>query len=84
MLSFKLEKEYPVYSRSYCIKDETEYGERYWKSLRLIGFENMEGVKVLDDRPEMWDDAGIEMIEIKPWHGESFDRELFDLIEKGI
>ena len=75
--SFQLTNQTTIYSRKFCKKKNTEYGEIYLKS-----FVNLPKVKfykeiiVLDDRTDLWSNEGVELNDIKPWMGEVFDNEL--------
>jgi TFIIF-interacting CTD phosphatase-like protein len=75
--TFHLTVPYTIYSRKYCRKKYTDYGEIYFKSLgRLPILKEYAEIIVLDDRMDLWDDHGVELNDIKPYHGESTDTEL--------
>ena len=75
--SFNLTKESNVFSRKYCRKKYTEYGEIYFKSLSRIALKkDYSKIIVLDDRTDLWDDNGVELNDIKPFLGEANDKEL--------
>lgn len=78
--SFDLEKEYPIFTRFYTKKKITDYGEDYLKSIEKIKVSSRKLIPVLDDRPNLWDEKGIDLIPIDPWHGEENDKSLFDLM----
>ena len=75
--SFQLNNQSTIYSRKFCKKKNTEYGEIYLKSvvnLPIIKF--YKEIIVLDDRTDLWSDEGAELNDIKPWMGEVSDNEL--------
>lgn len=75
--TFKLTVPYTIYSRKYCIKKFNDYGEIYYKSLsRLPISKKYTNIIVLDDRTDLWDENGVQLNDIKPFHGESVDKEL--------
>lgn len=75
--TFQLKVPYTIYSRKYCRKKYTDYGEIYFKSLnRLPIYKKYAEIIVLDDRTDLWDENGVELNDIKPFHGESTDKEL--------
>jgi len=75
--SFKLTKESKIFSRKFCRKKYTQYGELYFKSLTSLGLEKeYSKIIVLDDRTDLWDDNGVELNDIKPFLGEANDKEL--------
>ena len=75
--TFELTVPYTIYSRKYCRKKYTDYGETYFKSLsRLPIVKKYSKIIVLDDRTDLWDEIGVELNDIKPFHGESEDKEL--------
>lgn len=75
--TFKLTVPYTIYSRKYCRKKYTDYGEIYFKSLsRLPISKKYTNIIVLDDRTDLWDENGVQLNDIKPFHGESVDKEL--------
>ncbi len=75
--TFQLTVPYTIYSRKYCRKKYTDYGEIYFKSLgRLSIMKEYTEILVLDDRTDLWDNNGVELNDIKPYHGESTDTEL--------
>jgi TFIIF-interacting CTD phosphatase-like protein len=75
--SFQLDEHPIIYSRKYCKKKYTEYGETYLKSIvNLPITKSYNKVVVLDDRTDLWNDKGVELNDIKPWMGEVSDIEL--------
>jgi hypothetical protein len=75
--TFNLKKESKVFSRKYCRKKYTEYGEIYFKSLSRIELKKeYSKIIVLDDRTDLWEDNGVELNDIKPFLGEANDKEL--------
>lgn len=82
--SFELDKKYPLFARYYTKKKTTDYGEVYLKSLDSINLTQKEKVTVLDDRPDLWDERGVEFLHIDPWHGEVDDTALFRIITTDI
>lgn len=75
--TFNLTVPYTIYSRKYCRKKYTDYGEIYFKSLgRLPILNEYAEIIVLDDRTDLWEHHGVELNDIKPFHGESTDTEL--------
>ena len=82
--SFNLEKDYPVYSRFYTAKKRTDYGDLYQKSLNKINISSKRKIPVLDDRPDLWDENGVELISIEPWYGESNDKSLASIMIKSL
>jgi len=79
--------EYQLFSRSNTKKKYTEIGEVYLKSLAKIEMkvENSDRrTIVLDDRPDLWDETGVELVSIDPWHGELSDTELEQAIRRII
>ena len=82
--SFGLNKKFPIYSRFYTRKKTTEYGEVYLKSLSKIKISSRSLIPVLDDRPDLWDENGVELIPIDPWHGEKDDDALRQILIKRL
>ena len=82
--SFGLEKTYPIYSRFYTRKKTTDYGEIYLKSLSKIKTSSKSLIPVLDDRPDLWDESGVALIPIDPWHGEKDDQSLRQIMIKTL
>jgi len=82
--SFGLEKTYPIYSRFYTRKKTTDYGEVHLKSLSKIKTSSKSLIPVLDDRPDLWDESGVELIPIDPWHGEKDDQSLRQIMIKAL
>ena len=82
--SFGLGKTYPIYSRFYTRKKTTDYGEVYLKSLSKIKTSSKSLIPVLDDRPDLWDESGVELIPIDPWHGEKDDQSLRQIMIKAL
>ena len=76
--SFELEKNYPIFSRFYTSKKSTQFGEHYIKSLEKINLQSKKPIPVLDDRPDLWIEDGVNLIPIEPWHGESDDKALLN------
>jgi TFIIF-interacting CTD phosphatase-like protein len=75
--TFELTVPYTIYSRKYCRKKYTDYGEIYFKSLsRLPISKKYTNIIVLDDRTDLWDEYGVQLNDIKPYHGELADKEL--------
>ncbi|MBU3660514.1 MAG: HAD family hydrolase [Flavobacteriales bacterium] len=75
--TFNLEKDYLIFSRKFCRKKLTNYGEIYYKSIFQIPISReYEKIIVLDDRTDLWDEKGVELHEIKPYMGEIIDDEL--------
>ena len=75
--TFQLSVPYTIYSRKYCRKKYTDYGEIYFKSLsRLPILKEYAEIIVLDDRTDLWDDKGVQLNDIIPFHGELVDKEL--------
>ena len=74
--TFKLNNKYEIFGRKYTKIIYSEYGIIYKKSLEKIKKEFEYKVKVLDDRPDLWEENGVKLIDIKPWMGEHNDKEL--------
>lgn len=75
--SFNLTKESKIFSRKYCLKKHTEYGEIYFKSLPRLDLKKAYlKIIVLDDRTDLWDEKGVELNDIEPFLGEANDNEL--------
>lgn len=75
--TFKLTVPFTIYSRKYCRKKYTDYGEIYYKSVsRLPISKKYTNIIVLDDRTDLWDENGVQLNDIKPYHGELVDKEL--------
>ena len=74
--SFNLSIKYQLYTRKYAKRKITQFGEVFLKSIAFISQETSTKNFVIDDRPELWDENGIEMISIDPWHGEIDDDQL--------
>ena len=74
--TFKLNNKYEIFGRKYTKIIYSEYGIIYKKSLEKIKKEFEYKVKVLDDRPDLWEENGVNLIDIKPWMGEIFDNKL--------
>ncbi len=79
-----MEKPYPIYSRFYTRKKTTDYGEVHLKSLSKIKTSSKSLIPVLDDRPDLWDESGVELIPIDPWHGEKDDQSLRQIMIKAL
>ena len=73
--SFKLNSDYQLFSRKYCRKKYTEYGELYYKSIDFISLESTyDNIIVIDDRIDFWkDNDKIEFFDIPPFMGEKED-----------
>jgi TFIIF-interacting CTD phosphatase-like protein len=83
--TFKLTVPYTIYSRKYCRKKYTDYGEIYFKSLTNIDMKKKYSkIIVLDDRTDLWDDKGVELNDIKPFFGEENDSELQKWIVRSL
>lgn len=82
--SFGLENDYRLYTRAYTIRKTTDYGEIYLKSLKNINLSSANPIPVLDDRPDLWDEKGIELNAIDPWHGELHDTALSSFITSDL
>ena len=50
--------------------------ELHTRNLGKIKKEFEYKVKVLDDRPDLWEENGVSLIDIKPWMGEIIDNNL--------
>tara|TARA_B100001287_G_C22686402_1_gene533938 strand:- start:9478 stop:9933 length:456 start_codon:yes stop_codon:yes gene_type:complete len=74
--TFKLDKNHEIFGRKYTQTIYSEYGITYKKSLKKIEKEFNYKINVLDDRPDLWDEYGVKLIDIKPWMGEHYDKEL--------
>ena len=74
--TFKLNNNYEIFGRKYTKTIYSEYGITYKKSLKKIKKEFEYKVNVLDDRPDLWDENGVNLIDIKPWMGDIFDDKL--------
>ena len=75
--TFELTVPYTIYSRKYCKKKYTDFGEIYFKSISRLPITKKYTEKiVLDDRTDLWDEIDVELNYIKPFHGESDDKEL--------
>lgn len=77
--------EYQLFSRSKTKKKYTETGEVYLKSLAKNEMKVEDSDRrtiVLDDRPDLWDETGVELVAIDPWHGELSDTELEQAIRR--
>ena len=74
--TFKLKKKHEIFGRKYTKTIYSEYGINYKKSLGKIKKEFEYKVQVLDDRPDLWEENGVSLIDIKPWMGETYDKEL--------
>jgi hypothetical protein len=75
--TFQLKNDYQIFSRKFCKKKNTDFGEIYYKSIRNIKIEKeYDKIVVLDDRSDLWDGTGIEIHDIKPYMGELDDQEL--------
>jgi len=82
--SFSLENDYPVYSRFYTRRRRTDYGDLYQKSLKKINISSKRKIPVLDDRPDLWDESGVELISIDPWYGDANDKSLSSLMIQSL
>ena len=83
--TFQLKVPYSIYSRRNCRKKFTDYGEIFFKSIdRITVTKKYSKIIVLDDRTDLWDSTGTELHDIKPFHGESDDRELENWIIKEL
>ena len=82
--SFGLENDYLLYTRAYTIRKTTVYGEIYLKSLKNIKISSSTPIPVLDDRPDLWDEDGIELNAINPWCGELHDTALSSFITSDL
>jgi hypothetical protein len=73
--SFKLNSDYQLFSRKYCRKKYTEYGELYYKSIDFISLKSTyDNIIVIDDRIDFWkDNDKIEFFDIPPFMGEKED-----------
>ena len=73
--SFNLNSDYQLFSRKYCRKKYTEYGELYYKSIDFISLESTyDNIIVIDDRIDFWkDNDKIEFFDIPPFMGEKED-----------
>ena len=75
--TFKLTVPHTIYSRKYCSKKCTDYGELFFKSLsRLPILKEYSEIIVLDDRTDLWDENGVQLNDINPYHGELVDKAL--------
>ena len=75
--SFNLEKQHLLFSRKYCKKRRTNYGDIYYKSIGFLPIKKKyKKIIVLDDRIDLWDDKGVELHDIEPYMGDFFDTEL--------
>jgi TFIIF-interacting CTD phosphatase-like protein len=75
--TFNLNKSYRIFSRKYCRKKCTDYGEIYFKSLANLDLQKeYTKIVVLDDRTDLWDETGVELNDINPFFGELNDSEL--------
>ena len=83
--TFQLKSDYKIFSRKFCTKKSTDFGEIYYKSIRNIKIEKeYDKIVVLDDRSDLWDETGIELHDIKPFMGEGDDHELQNWVIKRL
>lgn len=83
--TFDLTVPFEIYSRKYCRKKFTNYGEIYFKSFsHLPKTKKYSKIIVLDDRTDLWDENCVELNPINPWHGELHDTELISFITSDI
>jgi len=68
--------DYRLFTRSSTSKKFTEYGELYYKALSKLPLHQDIPTVVLDDRTDLWDPTGVNLIDIEPWHGEVLDQSL--------
>jgi hypothetical protein len=73
--SFKLNSDYQLFSRKYCRKKYTNFGEVYYKSIDFIDTDRKyEKIIVIDDRIDFWiGNDNIEFFDIPPFMGEKED-----------
>lgn len=75
--TFELETDCKIFSRKYCKKKFTSFGEVYYKSISQIPLNHKyEKIIVIDDRTDLWFEEGVEIFDIKPFRGELEDDEL--------
>jgi hypothetical protein len=74
--SFNLDVNYRLFTRSNTRMKYTDYGQLYYKSIEKIGISKTERNVVLDDRIDLWDSTGVDLIDIDQWHGEPNDKKL--------
>ena len=74
--SFKLKTDYQIFSRRFCKKMITEFGEIYYKSIDFISLKKRyEKIIVIDDRIDFWlNNDGVEFFDIPPFMGEKDDK----------
>lgn len=82
-----LEGSYPLYTRKYTLRKETEFGEEYIKSVESVKeLSEFRGIiPVLDDKPQLWlPNDQISFMEIDAWMGDPEDHQLPNLISSSI
>lgn len=74
--SFKLKVDYQIFSRRFCKKRFTEFGEIYYKSIDFISLKKRyKKIIVIDDRIDLWlNNDSIEFFDISPFMGEKDDQ----------